>query len=81
MAWIQIVDEDEATGQLKREYKAAIKRRGRVYNILKVQSLNPAALHAGMQLYLVAMFGESGLGRAEREMLATVTSWANHCVY
>lgn len=81
MAWIQIVDEDEATGLLKSEYRAASQRRGRVYNILKVQSLNPAALHAGLQLYLVAMLGESRLTRAEREMLATVVSWANHCFY
>jgi AhpD family alkylhydroperoxidase len=27
------------------------------------------------------MFGPSGLSRAEREMLATVTSWANRCFY
>ena len=34
-----------------------------------------------MEMYRVTMFGPSGLSRAEREMLATVTSWANHCFY
>jgi alkylhydroperoxidase family enzyme len=46
-----------------------------------VQSLNPAALAASMQLYLASMHGPSGLSRADREMLATVVSWANHCFY
>jgi AhpD family alkylhydroperoxidase len=27
------------------------------------------------------MYGPSGLSRAEREMLATVVSQANHCFY
>ena len=34
-----------------------------------------------MQMYRATMFGPSGLSRAEREMLATVVSWANHCFY
>jgi uncharacterized peroxidase-related enzyme len=81
MAWIKVVESQEATGELKQEYEAAIKRAGKVFNILKVQSLNPAALHASMQMYRTTMFGPSGLSRAEREMLATVVSWANHCFY
>jgi alkylhydroperoxidase family enzyme len=52
-----------------------------VFNILKVQSLNPHALKASMQMYRATMFGPSGLSRTEREMLATVVSWANHCFY
>jgi len=81
MAWIKIIEPQEATGELKREYDAATERAGKVFNILKVQSLNPAALMASMQLYSTTMFGPSGLSRAEREMLATVVSWANHCFY
>jgi uncharacterized peroxidase-related enzyme len=81
MAWIKVVEPVEATGELKQEYDAAVKRAGKVFNILKVQSLNPAALQASMQMYRTTMFGPSGLSRAEREMLATVVSWANHCFY
>jgi uncharacterized peroxidase-related enzyme len=81
MAWIKIIEPQEATGELKQEYDAATERAGKVFNILKVQSLNPAALTASMQLYSTTMFGPSGLSRAEREMLATVVSWANHCFY
>jgi uncharacterized peroxidase-related enzyme len=81
MAWIKVVEPPEATGELKQEYDAATERAGKVFNILKVQSLNPAALQASMQMYRTTMFGPSGLSRAEREMLATVVSWANHCFY
>ena len=81
MAWIKVVEPEDASGVLKQEYEAAEQRAGKVFNILKVQSLNPAALQASTHLYRATMFGPSGLSRAEREMLATVTSWANHCFY
>jgi uncharacterized peroxidase-related enzyme len=81
MAWIKVVEPEQATGTLKKEYDAAVERAGKVFNILKVQSLNPPALQASMQMYRATMFGPSGLSRAEREMLATVVSWANHCFY
>ncbi|MGO8790293.1 MAG: carboxymuconolactone decarboxylase family protein [Terriglobia bacterium] len=81
MPWIKVVEPEDATGDLKREYDDATQRSGKVFNILKVQSLNPGALRASMQLYRATMFGSSGLTRSEREMLATVVSWANRCFY
>jgi uncharacterized peroxidase-related enzyme len=81
MSWIKTIEPAEATGELRIEYDKAIKRAGKVFNILKVQSLNPESLRASMHLYLATMHGRSGLSRAEREMLATVVSWANHCFY
>ena len=81
MAWIKTIDPAEAAGELKAEYDKAVGCAGKVFNILKVQSLDPATLRASMDLYLATMYGPSGLSRAEREMLATVVSWANHCFY
>ena len=81
MPWIKVIEPEDATSELKEEYDAAAQRAGKVFNILKVQSLNPGALRASMQMYRATMFGPSGLSRAEREMLATVVSWANHCFY
>lgn len=81
MAWIKTIQPDQARGELKIEYDKAIKRAGKVFNILKVQSLNPESLRASMRLYLATMYGRSGLSRADREMLATVVSWANQCFY
>jgi uncharacterized peroxidase-related enzyme len=81
MAWIKMIEPEDAKGELKVEYDEAVRRAGRVFNILKVQSLNARALKASMEMYLATMYGPSGLSRAEREMLATVVSWANRCFY
>jgi uncharacterized peroxidase-related enzyme len=81
MAWIKTVEPDRASGELKAEYDRAVERAGKVFNILKIQSLNPRTLRASMELYLATMHSPSGLTRAERELLGTVVSWANHCFY
>jgi len=78
---IRLIDVEEADGDLREEYDAAIGRAGKVFNILKAMSLNPAVLRASMELYKAIMFGESGLSRRERELLATVTSAQQDCFY
>jgi uncharacterized peroxidase-related enzyme len=78
---IRLIDEDEADGQLREEYDAAIERAGKVFNIVKSMSLRPAVLQASMALYREIMFGPSGLARQERELLAIVVSAANSCRY
>lgn len=81
MAWIKIIEEGDAKGQLARIYATAKQRGGRIYNIIKVQSQNAAALQGAMQLYQAVSLGESPLTRAQREMLAVVVSKANNCHY
>ncbi len=81
MAWVKMIEPEEATGELQAEYDKAIRRAGKVFNILKVQSLNPGTLRASMGLYLATMYGRSGLSRLDREMLATVVSCVNRCFY
>ena len=81
MAFIKTVDPQDAEGIVNQEYKKGIHRSGRVFNILKIMSLSPASLRESMLLYLAIMYGESELSRAQREMLATVVSQANHCYY
>ena len=79
--YIRLVGEGEAEGQLKEDYDAAIERAGKVFNIVKAMSLRPAVLRASMALYREIMFGESGLSRRERELLATVASAEQSCHY
>ncbi len=81
MAHIRMIAPEAAEGALKAEYALAMGRSGKVFNILKIQSLNAATLHASMALYVATMHGPSGLSRAEREMLATVVSQLNNCFY
>jgi uncharacterized peroxidase-related enzyme len=81
MAHIRIIESGEAKGLLKKEYDAAVRRAGRVFNVLKIMSQNPKALQASMRFYLEVMHGESPLSRGQREMLAVVVSKANRCFY
>lgn len=81
MSHIRIVQPEEATGELKEEYDAAVARAGKVFNIVKAMSLSPRVLSRSMALYREVMFGPSELSRAERELLAVVVSCANDCHY
>ena len=81
MAWIKTIEPNQAKGELKEEYDKAIARAGKVFNIVKIQGLNPQTLRASIDLYVATMHAPSGLSRSEREMLGTVVSWANHCFY
>ncbi len=81
MAWVRTVPESEATGIVKEEYEAAIKRAGRVYNIVKLLSIKPESLKVFINQYKIIMFGPSKLSRTQREMIATVVSQINACRY
>jgi alkylhydroperoxidase family enzyme len=82
MAWIRVVRPEEAEGLLKQLYNAAIKRAGKVYNIISIQSLRPRVLRSSTQTYIEIMHSpESGLTRAQREMIATTVSAVNDCHY
>ena len=81
MAYIDQVSDELATGDVKRELDLARRRAGRVWNIVRIMTPNPAVLRASMQLYKAIMYGESPLSRAQREMLAVVVSRRNDCVY
>ena len=81
MPHIRLIDEDDADGVLREEYDAALERAGKVFNIVKAMSPSPETLRASIGLYRQVMFGESGLSRQERELLAVVVSNANTCHY
>ncbi len=81
MAWIEEITRDRATGLLKRELDAAVRRSGRVWNIVQVMSLNAPVLRTAMGQYAAVMFGPSPLSRFQRELLATVVSAELDCFY
>ena len=81
MAHIRTLGPDDADGELAAIYAAAVKRAGRVFNILRIQSQNPAALDASMRMYLALMHGPSPLSRLEREAIAVTVSRVNDCFY
>jgi len=81
MAWIRTVAPEEARGALARSYAAAVRRAGRVFQIVRAMSLAPRVLDASMAFYTAVMFGPGGLTRRQREMLAVVVSRTNGCHY
>jgi uncharacterized peroxidase-related enzyme len=81
MPFLRLIDVDEATGELREEYDAALARAGKVFNIVKAMSLRPNVLRRSIDLYKEVMFGRSELSRVERELLAVVVSRTNDCHY
>ena len=81
LSWIEEIELTEAEGKLAETYARLMEKRGKVSNILQVQSLNPDSLDRHLDLYMTIMFGKSGLSRAEREAIAVVVSATNDCEY
>ncbi len=81
MAWISEIPPEQSTGLLRKELDDAVKRAGRVWNIVQVMSVNPAVLRSSMQFYGAIMHGKSPLTRFQRELVATVVSAELKCHY
>lgn len=81
MPHIHVVPYEETKGLARREYDAAQRRAGRIWNIVSIQGQLPEVMRDSMRLYSSIMYGPSPLSRAQREMLAVVTSRENDCHY
>jgi uncharacterized peroxidase-related enzyme len=81
MPWIRQISDEEAQGLCKQLFAEARERAGKVWNVVRLMSLRPKQLQTSMALYREIMFGESGLTRAERELVAVVVSAINGCFY
>ena len=81
MPWIKQITIAEATGVLKAQFDAALKRAGRVWHIVHIMSIHPKAMRDSIAFYVTIMMGESPLTRVQREKLATVVSAELHCYY
>jgi alkylhydroperoxidase family enzyme len=78
---IEEIPPERAAGATKRAYDDAMRRAGRVWNIVSIMSVNGQTMGDSMRFYSTVMFGDSPLTRAQREMIAVVTSQANECHY
>lgn len=81
MAFIEVIEHEQATGELKEIYDHLVTTRGKLAEVHKIQSLNPQSIMNHMELYLTIMFGKSPLKRYQREMIAVVVSSSNNCKY
>src|SRR6056297_1928834 len=81
MAWIETIDETDADDDLKKMYKKLKTKRGKVSNILKIQSLLPKTIESHMNFYTDIMFNKSTISREEKELIAVLVSKINNCPY
>lgn len=83
MPWIKQIDENDAKGKLSEVYNELKNTRGKVSNIMKVNSLDSESMKNHLDLYLSIMFNKSkvNISREEKELIAVVVSALNNCSY
>ena len=81
MAWIKVIEEKDATGELRGIYQSQGQKAGALANILKIHSLAPETLSTHMAFYDAVMHAPGELSRIQREMIAVVVSSLNRCHY
>lgn len=81
MAFIRTIPDAEATGSLALLYQRVGNPDGTIDNVMKIHSLNEAALAGHFEVYVAAMHRPSPLPRAERELIGVVVSRINGCGY
>jgi uncharacterized peroxidase-related enzyme len=81
MAWLHVPGEDEVPAGVTELWEKPLERLGFVPNVMRVFALRPDHLLRWWSYYDELMRGESGLTKAQREMIAVVVSATNRCHY
>ncbi len=81
LTWLSVPGEDELPPEVLELWAPSLERLGFVPNVLRLYALRPSHLLAWNAHYDELMKGDSGLSKAEREMIAVVVSIANDCRY
>ncbi len=81
MSWIEEIDRESAEGKLDRIYEDIESKRGKLSNIMKVQSLNPEAMKSHLDLYMSLLFTNRSISREICEIIGVIISSDNGCEY
>ena len=81
MAFIRIIEPEEADEKTLRAFEQISGGRGRLPLVMQCMSLHPDAMLAVKDLNMAITFGGSQLGRRREEMIATLVSTLNECDY
>jgi uncharacterized peroxidase-related enzyme len=81
VTWLRVPDEADLPPDVQALFAAPREKLGFVPNVLRLFALRPSHLIRWNDHYEELMKGESGLTKAEREMIAVVVSVANECRY
>ena len=81
IARLHVPDEEDVPAEVKELWALPLEKLGFVPNVLRVFALRPKHLLGWWAYYDELLRGESGLTKAQREMIAVVVSVANRCHY
>ena len=81
LTWLRVPDEEELPSEVLELWAPSLEKLGFVPNVLRLYALRPSHLLAWSGHHDELMKGDSGLSKAEREMIAVVVSVANDCRY
>jgi uncharacterized peroxidase-related enzyme len=81
LSWLHTPPDDDVADEVKELWETPLERLGFVPNVMRTFSLRPELLLRWWSYYDELLRGESGLTKAEREMIAVVVSTANRCHY
>lgn len=72
---------DTLPEDIRERLQTVEQKAGFIPNVMRVLARRPAEFRAFMAYHDALMEGDSGLTKAEREMIVVATSGANHCQY
>ncbi len=81
LTWLRVPADEELPPEIHELWQPSLEKLGFVPNVLRLYALRPDNLLAWNGWYDVAMKGDSGLTKPEREMIAVAVSVANDCAY
>lgn len=81
ICWLDIPGAHEVPDEVKELWAKPLEKLGFVPNVLRVYAIRPRHLQLWNDFYDDLMRGESGLTKAQREMIAVVVSTTNRCHY
>jgi uncharacterized peroxidase-related enzyme len=81
LSWLSVPAAEDVPDEVVELWQQPLEKLGFVPNVLRVFALRPAHLLGWWAYYDELMRGESGLSKAQREMIAVVVSATNRCHY
>ncbi len=81
LTWLRVPSQEEVAADVRELWAPSLEKLGFVPNVLRLYALRPSNLVAWNAWYDVAMKGDSGLTKVEREMIAVVVALENECAY
>src|ERR1044072_9224423 len=81
LSWLEVPGPDDVTDEAVELWRKTLAQLGFVPNVLRFCALRPAHLLGWWSYYDELLRGDSGLTKAQREMIAVVVSVENRCHY